>query len=790
MSGLKPGQPGKALAISASQPKGKVATFPHFSWKPHGWLTLLLVAVTLVAYLPALRNGFVWDDIDYVTGNPLLHSLKGLWQIWFMPGATPQYYPLTFTSLWVDYHLWQLHPLGYHLTNVLLQALDAILLWAILRRLNVPGAWLAAAIFAVHPVNVETVAWVTERKNLLAGFFYLSSALACLQFWLPNLATGDRRAASFSETSVTGLGKWKFFWLALFLYLCALLAKTAAVALPVAVLLVVWWKRGKTGWRELFPLAPFLAVGMVMGLVTVWVETHFLRATGPGWSISFLERCLIAGRAIWFYLGKLAWPHPLMFIYPRWEISAAQPLAYLPILALIAALLFLWFSRQGWARPMLVALVYFLALLFPVLSFFNVYFFRYSLVADHFQYLASIGPITLAAAGIDKLFRFSKDRPPFWKPIFCGTLLLMLGTLTWHQCGMYLDQETLWRVTIARNPTAWMAHNNLGELLFERGAVDDAIVQYQQALQINPDLSESHNDLGAALFAQNKVDEAITQYEKALQINPDNAHACYNLGNSLSRQGKVDEAVIQYQKALSIKPDYAEACYSLGDALLQQGKVAEAIAQYQRALQIKPDFAEAHNSLGNVLLQQGKVAEAITQYRRALQIKPDFVEAHANLGNALFQQGKTDEAITQYQEALHINPDNAETCYNFGNTLLQQGKVAEAIAQYQKAVQINPNYVEALNNLARVLATCSQASLRNGSQAVELAQRANQLTGDANPVVLDTLATAYAEAGRFADAVKTAQRALQLAETQSNSALAEAIRSQLEFYQAGRPFHP
>ena len=278
-------------------------------------------------------------------------------------------------------------------------------------------------------------------------------------------------------------------------------------------------------------------------------------------------------------------------------------------------------------------------------------------------------------------------------------------------------------------------------------------------------------------------------YQKALQINPDYAEAHNNLGNALLQKGNVDEAIAHYQKALQIKPDYAEAHDNLGNALLQKGNVDEAIAHYQKALQIKPDYAEAHNNLGNALLQKGNVDEAIAHYQKALQINPDYAEAHNNLGNALLQKGSVDEAIAHYQKALQINPDYAEAHNNLGNALLQKGKVDEAIVHYQKALQINPDYAEAQNNLAWVLATCPQASLRNGNKAVELAQRANQLTGDGNPVVLGTLAAAYAEAGRFPEAVATAQRALQLAETQSNTALADAIRSQMKLYQAGVPFH-
>ena len=358
-----------------------------------------MVLLVFLAYFPALRGQFLWDDDVYVTGNTTLHSVNGLWQIWFKPGVTVQYYPLTFTSFWLEYHLWGLNPLGYHVTNVCLHALSAILLWLVLRRLGVRGAWLGAAIFALHPVHVESVAWITERKNALSGFFYLGSILAGLKFWLPKQAPLSSNVASAPVSNISH-GPWRFYVVGLVLYLFALWSKTATVALPVVILLLLWWKCRKVVRRDICLLLPFLAVGMGMGLITMWVEENQVGAAGQEWGFSFVERCLVTGRMLWFYLGKLLWPHPLMFVYPRWEIHASQPTAYLPVLAAGIGLWVLWRCRSGWGRPVLCAMVYFIAVLFPVLGFFNVFFFRYSFVCDHFQYLASIGPLALAAAGI------------------------------------------------------------------------------------------------------------------------------------------------------------------------------------------------------------------------------------------------------------------------------------------------------------------------------------------------------------------------------------------------------
>jgi superkiller protein 3 len=376
-------------------------------------------------------------------------------------------------------------------------------------------------------------------------------------------------------------------------------------------------------------------------------------------------------------------------------------------------------------------------------------------VADHYQYLACIGPIALAAAGMKiGLGRVAAGKP-ILEPVLAAALLMTLGALTWKQCGMYANVETLWQTTLRRNPGSWMARVNLGNLLLQKG----------------------------------KVDEAIAHYKNALQISPDSAQAHDNLGNALLQEGKVDEAITHLQKALQIKPGFAQGHLVLGNALLQEGKVDEAIAHFQKALQINPDNADARINLGNVLFQKGNVAEAITHYKKALQIRPGDAQAHNNLGNALLQEGKVDEAIAHFQQVLEINPGYGKTHSNLGNALLQKGNAGGAIAQYQKALQLKPAEPSVQNNLAWVLATCPEAALRNGNKAVELARQANGLTGGENPIILHTLAAAYAEAGRFSEAVETAQHALRMAEAQSNAVLAGQLQSELILYQAGSPLH-
>ena len=359
------------------------------------WLRgALLVGLVLVAYLPALQAGFIWDDDKHLTENPCIVGPLGFAGIWTTAEAT--YYPLVLTTFWVEHALWGLAPLPFHLINVLVHAACAVALWLVLARLLVPGAWLGAAIWALHPVQVESVAWVTELKNTQSGFFFL---LAILFF----LSWRESRASEGRSTGGTS------YALALLAAVAAILSKSSTVMLPLVLALCWWWEEGVWRWRNVTTLVPFFAISAAASGWTIWEQQFHSGALGAEWALTWPERLVIAGRDPWFYLGKLVWPHPLVFIYPRWHIDASQPLAYLPLIAAGAVAVVLWRRRDRWGRAPLFAFAYFAVSLFPVLGFFKVYFFRFSFVADHFQYLASMGPLALAGAGLTRLFaRFDR----------------------------------------------------------------------------------------------------------------------------------------------------------------------------------------------------------------------------------------------------------------------------------------------------------------------------------------------------------------------------------------------
>ena len=683
----------------------------------------LIVLITLLAYIPAMRGGYIWDDETYVTNNPTLRTLDGLRRIWLEPGAVPQYYPLVHTTFWVEYHLWQLHPFGYHLVNVLLHALVAIFLLLVLRYLGVEGAWLAALFFALHPVHVESVAWITERKNVLSGLFYLSSLLAYLHFC--NLAADPIHSATSSSMprpiSDDGDHRWRFYALSLFLYLCALLSKTVTCTLPAAILLVLWWKRDRIYWRDILPLIPYFVMGIALGLTTVWLEKFRVGAQGEEWVLSIVDRLLVAGRALWFYASKLVWPHKLTFIYPRWQIDTGIWWQYLFPLAALAVIFILWVWRSRLGKGPLAAVLFFAGTLLPALGFFNVYPMQFSFVADHFQYLASIGLIVLAIVGIVSFLRKLSPRQRYIGYTTCLVVLFAFGVHVWQQSTIYIDIETLWRDTIAKNPDAWLAHNNLGFALY--------------------------------------------------------------------KQGKLDEAISHFSEALRIKPDYAESLNNLGGLLASQGKLNQAIAHYSQALRIKPDYAEAHNNLGVALASKGKLDEAIVHYSKALRFRPNSAQAHKNFGVALFSKGNTDEAIYHYSLALRIKPDHANAHVQLALALIRKGKTEEAIQHYRTALRFRPDWPEVLNNLAWLFATHKNPRFRDGAQALQLAQKACELTDHKQANFLDTMAAAYAEVEQFDQALHTAQKAKQMALASGQVEIAKVIEKRMQLYEAGEPYY-
>ena len=522
----------KPSSRPADEPESTFGSLPDWA------AAALIAAAVLFAYAPALDGRLLWDDDAHVT-RPDLRSLGGLGRIWTEVGATQQYYPLLHSAFWLEHQLWGDAVLGYHLVNVFLHAAVAALLLAILRRLQVPGAALAAALFALHPVHAESVAWISEQKNTLSTAFFLASLSVYLKF------DGNRRPRTYALASV--------------LFVCGLLTKTVVATLPAVLLVLQWWRHGRiSARRDVLPLAPWLAVGAGAGLVTAWVERRLIGAEGADFALTLLERTLLAARVAWFYLGKLAWPVDLVFIYPRWRVDAFAAGPYLFVLAAAAVLGIAGILRRRSRAPLAVALLY-LGTLFPVLGFLNVYPFVYSYVADHFAYVPSLAVVGAASAVLTVAAGRLTETRRWLAPAAALVLLATLAVATWRQSRLYTDPRTLYTATLDRNPDCFLCLNNLGLMAFDEGRMEDAIAQYERALAVKPDHGEIHNNLGNALFQAGRVPEALAHYEEAVRRAPTYVFAHNNLANALAYAGRLDEAKGHYETALQLRPDYEDA---------------------------------------------------------------------------------------------------------------------------------------------------------------------------------------------------------------------------------------
>lgn len=584
-----------------------------------------IVVLTLWVYLPAMEGGFIWDDDGYITNNAPVKSLSGLPKIWalrfvtkedgqrVLVGNVPQYYPLVFTTFWLESRLWRWSdPVGFHVVNVLLHICVAMLIWRICLRLGFRWAFLAGAIFALHPVEVESVAWITERKNVLSGLFYLLAVLSYLRF---------------DETR-----RHKFYAAGLLCFLLALLSKTVTCSLPVILLLILWLRHGRVSWSDVLRLIPFFAVGAVMGLFTAYYERHYVGASGMDWQIAFWQRCVIAGKAVFFYISKLIWPAKLTFMYPRWNPGEFSRLELLWPGGVIAVTIVLWLGRKLIGRAPLMAWAGFIVTLFPALGFVDVYPFRYSFVADHFQYHASIFFIALlAVVGYGFYSRFCVLRFKFLASIgariaLTSIVMGVLGYVAHAQAGMYADVETLWSKTIANNPAAWMAYNNRGCLYYQQGKFAPSLADFNNSMELNPDIPEPYFNRGTMYSKLGQLERAVPDFNEALRLNPGMAKAHVNLAVALARQSRPREAISHYRQALRLRKDWPIAMTLLAqllatdqDATVRDG--AEAVRLATRACELtnrmEPDKLA---TLAAALAETGQFDQAVAVAQEALQL--------------------------------------------------------------------------------------------------------------------------------------------------------------------------
>lgn len=677
------------------------------------WLAgVAIVAATFVAFSPALHGEFIWDDDAHVT-KPELRTPHGLYRIWFELGATQQYYPLLHSAFWLQHRLWGDRPLGYHLVNAGLHAAAAVLVLCVVRRLLSPGhAWadaaaaLTAALFALHPVQVESVAWITEQKNTLSAVFYLAALLGYLRFD----ATRSRRT----------------YVIAALLFAGGLMTKTVIATLPGAILVIFWWQRGRLSWRrDVAPLLPWFAAGAAAGLLTAWVEHELIGAKGRPFELSGVERGLLAGRVVWFYLSKLAWPARLTFLYPRWTIDAANAAPWMLALGLAALLAGLAALARRTRGPLAAAL-YFVGSLFPVLGFFNVYPFVYSFVADHFQYLACLGVMALVggalAAGAARL------RSRVLGAALLTVLPAILGVLSFQQARMYSDIDALYAETIRRNPDCWLAYNNLGVRLRQRGRVEEAVAHYRRAIELNPQFAESHNNLGVALGSLGRLDEGIAACRAALSLRRGNPEALGNLGQLLTAAGRTNEAIDALKTALRLEPYSAGLHTNLGLAYRAAGQIEPAVAEFRRSLDLAPDQPGVRSELELAQAEMQSPERAIAAFETALRGQPENASLWFGLAVQLAKAGRLDEAIGAYERVLRAQPNRVDAHTNLAVSLARQGRQAEAIGHFEQAARLAAERFEVHMNLAVAYLSAGRfdEALAAAERARALAQAGNQ----------------------------------------------------------------
>lgn len=608
-----------------------------------------LAAIVILLYLPSIHHSFIWDDDYYVTHNTALKDTVGLKKIWISPGTTPQYYPLVFTSFWLEYHLFGLNPAVFHATNIILHAINTVLVWMVLSQLGVPWAWMAAAVFAVHPVNAESVAWISERKNLMSCLFVLLSLWLLIRLYI-------RTVPGTTEPTKTVKKRWIIYLTALILFAFAMLSKSVTCVMPAVFLIIVWWKENRLTLKKFLSLIPFFATSLVAAVNTIMIEKAHVGAHGFEWDFSFPERLLIAGRALWFYAHKLIFPANIIFVYPRWHIDISSWWQWLyPVLALLVFAT-LWALKNRIGKGPFAGVAIFVVALMPALGFINYFPMRFSFVADHFQYMAQIAPIALIISGTHRIAELishnSLNKATF---IACAVVILLLGGRTLAEQEKYENLYTLWTDTLAKNPACWMAHNNLGVLLAKNGIFRQAGAHYLETIRLNPYFAQARQNLAKMRKHVKRLNTADLPYQQMSYTTPHSAWFYDIAGDAMTKLKRYVWAEWFYKKAINKAPGTATGFYKLGNLANHQNKFKKAIKYYRKAIQLQPLHAGAHRALGKIYIRLGKYNDALRHITTALKTDPFSARAYHDLGLVYRHIGKPDMATNAYGMALSIN---------------------------------------------------------------------------------------------------------------------------------------
>ena len=732
-----------------------LAAATSYAWQD-ALALLVLGLLVAVSYLPAmLWGGFVWDDSILIDAKPV-RDVSGLWQIWFSPSAIEgegHYWPLVYTTFWLEHKLWGFDPTGYHIVNVLLHLGNTLLVWHLVRRLSVPGAWVVAAVFAVHPLHVESVAWVIERKDVLSGLFYLASALVWMRF-----VEQPRRG---------------WYACSLALYAAALLSKSIAITLPMALLIWHWWQRGRVTSTDLLRLVPFGVIGLV---ITVGDLSFYQSREALSLGYSLTERTLIAARALWFYVGKLLWPSELAVIYPLWDIRVADPLAWGYLIAAVALVVALWHFRQRVGRGPLAGALFFGVTLLPVSGFVDYGYMQFAFVADRFQYLAGLGVMAVVIGTVTYGVRRLSDLWQKGTQVVAAVVIVVLGLLTWRQASVYQDDETLNRYIIALNPQARDAYLNLGDALYEQGRYAEALDVTLVAVERRPEHFQAHFNLGAILDELGHFDEAETHLRRAIALNPQAQNAYLNLSKALYEQGRYEAALEAARIAIEQDPDFVEAHFNLGAILNMLGRFEEAETHLRRAIALNPQARKAHFSLGIALYKLGRYEAALEATRVAIEQDPDFVEAHFNLGVVLDKLRRFEEAETHLRRAIALNPQDVAPFRKLIEVLTPQGRYEEAIDLIAQAVALDPASPQA----AELHCLTGQTAEENGQSEVAAEYYMRALKIDPHYTkAIRRLAHLRSEQQRYDEALELFQR---LVDINPSNAVAQVNMGIVLFY--------